>query len=44
MIEQLTGDISANLLEAQVPVISIDGRDKRLFIIWHKLKAQKNYL
>ena len=41
MIEQLTGDIRAKLLEAQVPVISIDGRVKRLYSIWLKLKAQK---
>ena len=41
MIEQLTGDIRAKLLEAQVPVISVDGRVKRLFSIWLKLKAQK---
>jgi GTP pyrophosphokinase len=41
MIEQLTGDLRAKLLEAQVPVISVDGRVKRLFSIWLKLKAQK---
>jgi len=41
MIEQLTADITAKLSEAQVPVISIDGRVKRLYSIWLKLKAQK---
>jgi GTP pyrophosphokinase len=41
MIEQLTADISSKLSEAQVPVISIDGRVKRLYSIWLKLKAQK---
>ena len=41
MIEQLTADIRSKLQEAQVPVISIDGRVKRLYSIWLKLKAQK---
>src|SRR5215204_2009347 len=41
MIEQLTADITAKLNDAQVPVISIDGRVKRLYSIWLKLKAQK---
>jgi len=41
MIEQLAADIRSKLLEAQVPVISIDGRVKRLYSIWLKLKAQK---
>ena len=41
MIEQLTADIRSKLNEAQVPVISIDGRVKRLYSIWLKLKAQK---
>jgi GTP pyrophosphokinase len=41
MIEALAGDIRAKLSEAQVPVISIDGRVKRLYSIWLKLKAQK---
>ncbi|MGH9220082.1 MAG: RelA/SpoT family protein, partial [Vicinamibacterales bacterium] len=41
MIEQLTADIRSKLSEAQVPVISIDGRVKRLYSIWLKLKAQK---
>ncbi|HEX6214571.1 MAG TPA: HD domain-containing protein, partial [Vicinamibacterales bacterium] len=41
MIEQLTADIRSKLSDAQVPVISIDGRVKRLYSIWLKLKAQK---
>jgi GTP pyrophosphokinase len=41
MIEQLTRTISAKLAEAQVPVIHIDGRIKRLFSIHQKLKRQK---
>lgn len=41
MIEQLTADLRDKLLEAQVPVISVDGRVKRLYSIWLKLKAQK---
>ena len=41
MIEQLTADIRSKLSEAQVPVTSIDGRVKRLYSIWLKLKAQK---
>jgi guanosine-3',5'-bis(diphosphate) 3'-pyrophosphohydrolase len=41
MIEQLAADIREKLNEAQVPVISIDGRVKRLYSIWLKLKAQK---
>jgi len=40
-IEQLTSEIRSKLDEAQVPVISIDGRVKRLYSIWQKLKAQK---
>src|SRR5918996_1417975 len=41
MIEQLAADIRSKLSDAQVPVISIDGRVKRLYSIWLKLKAQK---
>jgi GTP pyrophosphokinase len=41
MIEELSAEIGAKLSEAQVPVISIDGRVKRLYSIWLKLKAQK---
>jgi guanosine-3',5'-bis(diphosphate) 3'-pyrophosphohydrolase len=41
MIEELKNTISAKLAEAQVPVIGIDGRIKRLFSIHQKLKRQK---
>src|SRR5215213_11522715 len=41
MIDELAGEIRAKLSDAQVPVISIDGRVKRLYSIWLKLKAQK---
>jgi len=41
MIEELRKTISAKLAEAQVPVIAIDGRIKRLFSIHQKLKRQK---
>ena len=41
MIEELRQFISAKLDEAQVPVVSIDGRIKRLYSIHLKLKRQK---
>ena len=41
LIDELTKTISAKLAEAQVPVIAIDGRIKRLFSIHQKLKRQK---
>jgi GTP pyrophosphokinase len=41
MIEELKQTITAKLAEAQVPVIQIDGRIKRLFSIHQKLKRQK---
>src|SRR3954452_24368415 len=41
LIEDLTKTISAKLNEAQVTVIHIDGRIKRLFSIHQKLKKQK---
>jgi GTP pyrophosphokinase len=41
MIEQLTADVRGKLHEAQVPVVSVDGRVKRLYSIWLKLKRQK---
>jgi GTP diphosphokinase / guanosine-3',5'-bis(diphosphate) 3'-diphosphatase len=41
MIEELKNVIAAKLAEAQVPVIHIDGRIKRLFSIHQKLKRQK---
>src|SRR5215217_203788 len=41
LIEELTGNVSAKLAEAQVPIIHIDGRIKRLFSIHQKLRRQK---
>jgi GTP pyrophosphokinase len=41
MIEELKQTVAAKLAEAQVPVIQIDGRIKRLFSIHQKLKRQK---
>src|SRR5881394_636245 len=41
LIEELRATISAKLAEAQVPIIHIDGRIKRLFSIHQKLKRQK---
>ncbi len=40
-IEQLKATISAKLAEAQVPVLAIDGRIKRLYSIYQKLKRQR---
>ncbi len=41
LIGELKQRIEAQLNEAQVPVVRIDGRIKRLYSIWHKLKKQK---
>jgi GTP diphosphokinase / guanosine-3',5'-bis(diphosphate) 3'-diphosphatase len=41
LIEQLKATITAKLAEAQVPVVEIDGRIKRLWSISQKLKRQK---
>src|SRR3954462_4884699 len=41
MIEDLKTTVGAKLAEAQIPVIEIDGRIKRLFSIHQKLKRQK---
>src|SRR5215212_3863909 len=41
LIEQLRTTIAAKLSEAQLPVIQIDGRIKRLYSISQKLKRQK---
>ncbi len=41
MIDELKKTITAKLVEAQVPVMHIDGRIKRLFSIHQKLKRQK---
>jgi GTP pyrophosphokinase len=41
VIEDLRTEVLTKLYDAQVPVIRIDGRIKRLFSIWVKLKRQK---
>ena len=41
MIEELKKTVSAKLADAQVPVVEIDGRIKRLWSISQKLKKQK---
>src|SRR5512141_852366 len=41
LIGELKKTVTAKLAEAQVPVIAIDGRIKRLFSIHQKLKRQK---
>jgi GTP pyrophosphokinase len=41
VIDELTKTLSANLQSAQVPVIKLDGRIKRLYSIHLKLKRQK---
>ncbi|MBA3271525.1 MAG: bifunctional (p)ppGpp synthetase/guanosine-3',5'-bis(diphosphate) 3'-pyrophosphohydrolase [Acidobacteria bacterium] len=41
VIEELLNEIRSKLQDAQVPVTRIDGRIKRLFSIWLKLKRQK---
>ncbi len=41
VIENLLAEIKTRLQDAQVPVIRIDGRIKRLYSIWLKLKRQK---
>jgi GTP pyrophosphokinase len=41
LIEELKKTIGAKLAEAQVPIIEIDGRIKRLWSIQQKLKRQK---
>jgi guanosine-3',5'-bis(diphosphate) 3'-pyrophosphohydrolase len=41
MIEDLKNTIAAKLAEAQVPILEIDGRIKRLFSIHQKLRRQK---
>src|SRR5574338_274247 len=41
MIEDLKNTIAAKLAKAQVPIIEIDGRIKRLFSIHQKLRRQK---
>jgi GTP pyrophosphokinase len=41
LIEELRRTITAKLADAQVPVVTIDGRIKRLWSIYQKLKKQK---
>src|SRR5512140_406706 len=41
LIQQLKGTIEAKLREAQIPVVQVDGRIKRLWSIHQKLKRQK---
>jgi GTP diphosphokinase / guanosine-3',5'-bis(diphosphate) 3'-diphosphatase len=41
LIEELKTTVSVKLADAQVPIIHIDGRIKRLFSIHQKLKKQK---
>src|SRR6185369_4542933 len=41
LIEELRRTITAKLADAQVPVVAIDGRIKRLWSIYQKLKKQK---
>ncbi len=41
VIEELTTEIRAKLETAEVPVATVDGRVKRLYSIWLKLKRQK---
>src|SRR5438132_3130092 len=41
LIEELRTTVSAKLVDAQVPVVQIDGRIKRLWSIAQKLKRQK---
>jgi GTP pyrophosphokinase len=41
VIDELVAEVRGKLQDAQVPVIRIDGRIKRLYSIWLKLKKQK---
>jgi GTP pyrophosphokinase len=41
VIDELILDVRGKLHDAQIPVVSIDGRIKRLYSIWLKLKRQK---
>jgi guanosine-3',5'-bis(diphosphate) 3'-pyrophosphohydrolase len=41
LIEELVTTVSAKLADAQVPILRIDGRIKRLFSIHQKLRRQK---
>ncbi|MGE0815145.1 MAG: bifunctional (p)ppGpp synthetase/guanosine-3',5'-bis(diphosphate) 3'-pyrophosphohydrolase [Vicinamibacterales bacterium] len=41
VIDELTAAIRAKLAAADVPVVAVDGRVKRLYSIWLKLRRQK---
>ena len=41
MIDGLIAEVRTKLHDAQVPVVRVDGRVKRLYSIWLKLKRQK---
>jgi len=41
VIEELTATLRRKLEDAQVPVLALDGRIKRLYSIWLKLRRQK---
>jgi guanosine-3',5'-bis(diphosphate) 3'-pyrophosphohydrolase len=41
VIDELVAEVRAKLQESQIPVIRVDGRIKRLYSIWLKLKRQK---
>ncbi|MGQ0735116.1 MAG: RelA/SpoT family protein [Acidobacteriota bacterium] len=41
VVEQLLTEIRTKLQDANIPVIRVDGRIKRLYSIWLKLKRQK---
>jgi len=41
VIEELTSEIRLKLTTAEVPIVAVDGRVKRLYSIWLKLKRQK---
>ncbi len=40
-LEKITGKIEKGLIENDVPFVSIEGRVKRLYSLWKKLKKQK---
>jgi guanosine-3',5'-bis(diphosphate) 3'-pyrophosphohydrolase len=40
-IDSIRGEIEAKLAAAHVPVVAVDGRIKRLYSIWLKLRRQK---
>lgn len=40
-LENVTGEIDAKMQEAEIPIVLIEGRVKRLYSIWKKLKMQR---